>query len=83
MAALGGTVFILGDDPRYLSPKRAALLMSPEILALAREGVAARPLDVAARRRPGGRRAHGMNRSSWGCSTGGTSRCAGRSRWRG
>ncbi len=46
MAALGGTLFIVGDDPRYLSPERAALLTHPEVLALAREGVAARPLDV-------------------------------------
>ncbi len=46
MAALGGTLFILGDDPRYLSPKRAALLTDPDVLALAKEGVAARPLDL-------------------------------------
>lgn len=46
MAALGGTLFILGDDPRYLSPERAALLTDPEVLALAKEGVAARPLEL-------------------------------------
>lgn len=46
MAALGGTLFILGDDPRYLSRERADLLTAPEIVALAREGVSARPLDV-------------------------------------
>jgi hypothetical protein len=46
MAALGGTVFILGDDPRHLSPERAALLTEPEVLALAREGISARPLHV-------------------------------------
>ena len=48
MAAMGGTLFILGDDPRYLSPERAALVTNPEILDLAREGVGARPLDVRA-----------------------------------
>ena len=36
---LGGTLFILGDDPRHLSEERAALLTHPEILALASEGV--------------------------------------------
>lgn len=46
MAALGGTLFILGDDPRYLSPERAALLTDPEVLELAKEGVAARPLEL-------------------------------------
>jgi alpha-galactosidase len=46
MGALGGTLFILGDDPRQLSQERAALLTDPEVLALAAEGVAARPLDV-------------------------------------
>lgn len=46
MSALGGTLFILGDDPRYLRPERTALLTDPEVLALAKEGVAARPLTV-------------------------------------
>lgn len=46
MNALGGTLFILGDDPRNLSEERAALLTDPDVLALATEGVAARPLDV-------------------------------------
>jgi hypothetical protein len=46
MAALGGTLFILGDDPRYLSPQRAALLTDPDVLELAKEGVTARPLDL-------------------------------------
>ena len=62
MAALGGTLFILGDDPRYLSPERAALLTDSDVLALAQEGVSAWPLDVretpapvwAARLRDGG-----------------------------
>lgn len=46
MAALGGTLFIAGDDPRRLSPERAALMTDPEVLDLAKEGVSARPVDV-------------------------------------
>jgi len=46
MAALGGTLFILGDDRRSLGPERAVLLTDPEVLALAKDGVTARPLDL-------------------------------------
>lgn len=45
-ASLRGTLLILGDDPRRLSPERAALLTDPDVLAPAREGVAAWPVDV-------------------------------------
>jgi alpha-galactosidase len=46
MAALGGTLFIAGDDPRELSPGRAALLTNPSVLALAQEPLVIRPLSL-------------------------------------
>lgn len=47
MAALGGTLFLAGDDPRELPPGRAALLTNKSVLALAREPLVIRPLTVA------------------------------------
>jgi hypothetical protein len=44
MSALGGTLFLAGDDPRGLTPRRAALLTNPDVLSLARTPLVARPL---------------------------------------
>ena len=46
MDALGGTLFIAGDDPRELSPARAALLTNRDVLALARRPLVIQPLSV-------------------------------------
>jgi hypothetical protein len=46
MAALGGTLFIAGDDPRGLSPTRAALMTNPSVVELARRPVVIRPLSI-------------------------------------
>lgn len=46
MDALGGTLFIAGDDPRKLSPARAALLTNEDMLAVAREPLVIRPLEL-------------------------------------
>jgi hypothetical protein len=46
MSALGGTLFLAGDDPRELSPARAALLTNPWVLGLTRQPLQVRPLSV-------------------------------------
>ncbi|MGD9892203.1 MAG: hypothetical protein AB7R89_03845 [Dehalococcoidia bacterium] len=46
MSALGGTLFIAGDDPRELSPTRAALMTNPSVVELARRPVVIRPLSI-------------------------------------
>jgi alpha-galactosidase len=46
MSALGGTLFLTGDDPRKLTPGRAALLTNPEVLNLVRRPLVIRPLGV-------------------------------------
>jgi alpha-galactosidase len=44
MDALGGTLFIAGDDPRELGPARAALLTNTNVLAVARDPLVIRPI---------------------------------------
>ena len=44
MDALGGTLFIAGDDPRELGPARAALLTNTKVLDVAREPLVIRPM---------------------------------------
>ncbi|MGH2585901.1 MAG: alpha-galactosidase [Dehalococcoidia bacterium] len=46
MAAIGGTLFLAGDDPRTLSPARASLMTNASVLALARKPFVVRPLSV-------------------------------------
>jgi hypothetical protein len=46
MAALGGTLFIAGDDPRALTPERAALVTNRSVLRLAERPLVMRPLSV-------------------------------------
>jgi hypothetical protein len=46
MSALGGTLFLAGDDPRNLSPTRASLLTNAWVLGLARQPLHVRPLRV-------------------------------------
>jgi alpha-galactosidase len=46
MSALGGTLFLAGDDPRELAPARAALMTNPSVVALARHPVVIRPLSI-------------------------------------
>jgi alpha-galactosidase len=48
VSALGGTLFIAGDDPRQLSPQRAALLTNPWVLSLTHQPLVARPLSLEA-----------------------------------
>lgn len=46
MSALGGTLFLAGDDPRELAPARAALMTNPSVVALAKQPIVARPLSI-------------------------------------
>jgi alpha-galactosidase len=46
VSALGGTLFIAGDDPRELTPGRAALVTNPSIVELAEHPVVIRPLSI-------------------------------------
>ena len=46
MSALGGTLFLSGDDPRELSPARAALMTNPWVLGLTHQPLQVRPLGV-------------------------------------
>ena len=46
MSALGGTLFIGGDDPRELTPDRVALMTNPDVVALAFQPLVIRPLTL-------------------------------------
>lgn len=52
VAALGGGMYSIGEELTTLSPARRAILVHPELIALARAGARAEPLDAYAEANP-------------------------------